>query len=648
MDKINKKLIQSYILKYLELNIEGFKLVGKKGKNLFKCPLCKDHPNEELSANIFPLNSNRVYCFDPKHKNLGDIFDMVRIFEPGMKELNEDEIGEYLIDLFKIKTNDQIQKLLTLYESLNWSLVPLRKGGKEADIEKEWQLKEHRNKREWKQWLESGLNIGVNCQLSNLLIIDIDAMPKTLKDKWYAGKLTDKEKEDAIKERDERLKKVLDAINLTKQTLHQKSLGGLHLFFQADAEILKTFIEIEGIHVDIETGGGQVVLEPSMVYDTPREIVTDEILPLPKNLKELILKVSDKAPAPIENNEELGKITGLEGKCNNVFIKVLGQFRKFMSVSSVERSAYLMNEQMLDSPMDKKSLRGMVREIEKYHQVDLEELSKKIIERLEKIEEASIRDLTYSLRQEQKDIEDALRYLCDKDLVYKKGLRYKLIPKIEWRTDFLSVGTPINFKIPWFSKYANFDDGNMIIIGGKPGGGKTHAVANLILELKEQSIKPDVISTERGSKLGFVCASLGMKEGDYDFFISTKPWLIPFRKNKVTIIDWLKPPNSDYAKTDAVYEKINEQLTNKGGIGIVFAQLRRSNGEFFATDQIDQYAALCVSLRHPEKPDGNGGIVMDNENPYWETRKIRDSKTGQQIITIPLTFDKKTKRLIEK
>ena len=80
----------------------------------------------------------------------------------------------------------------------------------------------------------------------------------------------------------------------------------------------------------------------------------------------------------------------------------------------------------------------------------------------------------------------------------------------------------------------------------------------------------------------------------------------------------------------------------------MFAQLRKSNSEFFATDQIDQYAALCAYFRHPEKDDGNGNVITDNENPYWETRKIRDSKTGQQHITIPLTYDRETKRLIEK
>lgn len=649
MDNRTKKLIQSYILKYLELNIDGFKITGKNGKNLFKCPLCKDHPNEELTANIFPVNSHKVYCFDPQHKNLGDIFSMVKIFEPGMKELNEDEIGKYLADLLKIKTNDKIQKLLTLYESINWSLVPLRKGGKEADVEKEWQLKEHRNKREWEQWIENGLNIGVNHALSNLLTIDIDAMDSATKKKWYAGELSEQEKEVAIKERDEKLAKVLKILGEPEPlTLHQRSLGGIHLFFKADAEILKTFIEIEGVHVDIETGGAQIVLEPSIVNGESRKIYGEQVAELPSIIKEQILKVREKIPESKLVDEDLGKITGLEGICNNVFIKVLGQLRKFMPVSSVERTAYLINEQMLDDPMDKKSLRGMVREIEKYHQVDLEELSKKIIERLEKIEEASIQDLTYSLRQERKDIEDALRYLCDKDLVYKRGSRYKLIPKIEWRTDFLSVGTPITYRIPWFSKFADFDDGNMLVLGGKSGSGKTHIVANMILQFKEQGIKPCLISTERGSKIGLVCATLGINEGDYEFYNTTKPWLVPFKKNAVTIIDWLKPPKSDYAKTDLVYESINEQLTIKGGNVIVFAQLRRTNGEFFATDQIDQYAALCAYFRHPDKSDGQGNIIVDNENPYWETRKIRAAKTGQQIITIPLLYDRKTKRLIEK
>lgn len=649
MDNKTRKLIQSYILKYLELKIDGFKITGKNGKNLFKCPLCQEHPGDELTANIFPLNSNKVYCFDPKHKALGDIFSMVRILEPEMKELNDDDIGNYLVILFKIKTNDEIQKLFALYESLNWSLVPLRKGDKQADVEKEWQLNEHRNKREWEQWLEAGKNIGVNCGLSNLIIIDIDAMDSKIKKRWYAGELSDIRKEDAVQDRDEKLEKVLNALGRPEKiTLHQKSLGGIHLFFRADKEITKTYIDIEGVHVDIETNEGQVVLEPSNVIGTTRKIYGDAVLDLPNDIKELILKNTTKTSEakPISDDFEL-TFENLNSNRNNTFIKLCGQLRKKASVDVTSYAIYLFN-QLLDKQVPQKELRAMIREAEKYHKVDMEELSKKIIERLEKIEEASVQDLTYSLRQERKDIEDALRYLCDKDLIYRRGMRYKLIPRIEWRTDFLSVGTPINYRIPWFSKHAGFDDGNMIVLGGKSGGGKTHIVANMILQFKEQGIIPCVISTERGSKLGLVCTTLGINEGDYEFFITTQPWLVPFKKNRVTIIDWLKPPKSDYAKTDAVYEKFNNELTIKGGNVIIFAQLRKSNGEFFASDQIDQYAALCAYFRHPEKSDGQGNIIIDNENPYWETRKIRDSKCGQQIITIPLLYDRKTKRLIEK
>jgi len=649
MDNQTKKLIQSYILDYLKLKIDNFEIKGKNGKNLFKCPLAHEHPNEELSANIFPLNSNKVYCFDPQHKQLGDIFNIVRILEPTMKELNDDEIGNYLIDLFKIQTNNKIEKLLALYESLNWSLVPLRKGGKEADIETEWQLKEHRNKREWKTWLENGINIGVNCALSNLLILDIDAMPKKIKDKWYEGILTDTEKEIAKKEKNEKIELILNKLQISKElTIYQESIGGIHLFFIADKEIPKTFINFEGVHIDIETGNGQVVLEPSKVANTTRKIYGTKIANLPVNVKALILENTSKISKPETINEDFElTFENLNNNRNNTFIGLCGKLRKKANIEVTSYALYLFN-QLLDKQVPAKELRAMIREAEKYHKIDMEELSKRIIERLEKIEEATIRDLTYSLRQEQKDIEDCLRYLCDKDLIYKKGTRYKLIPKIEWRTDFLSVGKPIDFEIPWFSKYANFDDGNMIVLGGKSGSGKTHVVANMILKFKEQGIKPYLISTERGSKIGLVCATLGINEGDYEFFNTTKPWLVPFKKNAVTIIDWLKPPNSDYAKTDLVYEKINDELTIKGGNAIVFAQLRKSNGEFFATDQIDQYAALCAYFRHPEQQGQNGNMIIDNMNPYWETRKIRDSKTGQQHITIPLSYDKATKKLIEK
>jgi len=472
VDNKTKKIYQQYILDYLKLHVPNFKITGKGGKDLFTCPLHKDHPNDPQTANIFPENSYNVYCFDPKHRKLGDIFAMVRRLESSMENLDDDAIGKYLEKLFDIKTDERVDNLLAKYHNLGWSLVPVAKGDKKANVEKEWQKKVHKNIQEWRDWLDAGLNIGNNCGLSSVTILDIDAMPSDLKKKWYDGTITVEEREEAIKIRDENLEKVLKVFG-NPETLSQKSLGGIHLFFNQEKEIPKTWIEIEGVHVDIETREGQVLLEPSIVKGEGRKMNDKPMISMPTELKELILgkynvtKVSEEVPLEIDE-----KIKGLEGECNSTFTKLGGMLRKKLNVAQTAYALQLMNTNLLDSPMDTKDVRRMCRSIEKYHEIDMEDLAEKVVERLEKVEEATIRDLTYSLRQEQKDIEDVIRHLVDTERIYKRGTRYKLFAKANWQTEFVDASKLLEFKVPYFNDYAVCRNGDMIVIGGKTGEGK--------------------------------------------------------------------------------------------------------------------------------------------------------------------------------
>ena len=501
MDNKTKELFKSYILDYLKLHIPDFKITGKGGKDLFKCPLHHEHPSDELTANIFPENSYNVYCFDPSHRKLGDIFSMVRRLEPTMGELSDDDIGAYLEKLFDIKTDDGIDKLLAQYHSMGWSLVPIAKGDKKANIEKEWQKKIHKNIQEWKDWINAGLNIGVNCGLSNVLIIDIDAMPSDLKKKWYSGTITEEEKAEAIKTKTDNIEKVLNALG-NPVTLSQNSLGGIHLFFHQEEEITKTWIDVEGVHVDIETREGQVLLEPSVVFGEGRKMNGGSISKIPDALKKFIIekvkiaKISTVAQIDIEDVT----VKGLDGECNSTFVKLGGMFRKKLNVSQTEYVLQLINQNLLDDPMESKSIKAMCRSIEKYHEIDMEDLANKVVERLEKVEEANIRDLTYSLRQEQKDIEDVIRYLVDSERIYKKGTRYKLFAKANWQTEFVDASKLLDFKVPYLDDYAVCRNGDMIVIGGKTGEGKSHIALNLVKKFKEQGIVTNYISSEPGNR----------------------------------------------------------------------------------------------------------------------------------------------------
>jgi len=643
VDNKTKKLFQSYILDYLKLHIPDFKITGKGGKDMFTCPLHHDHPNDTVSANLFPENSYNVYCFHPDHRKLGDIFSMVRRLEPSMGELNDDDIGKYLEKLFDIKTDERVEKLLAEYHSMGWSLVPIAKGDKKANVEKEWQRKIHKNPQEWKDWIGAGLNIGVNCGLSNVLIIDIDAMPSDLKKKWYAGTITDEEKGQAIKIKTENLKKVLEVLGNPK-TLSQNSLGGVHLFFQQEEEIPKTWVDIEGVHVDIETREGQVLIEPSIVFGQGRQMNDGEITKLPDELKKLILSrmKTSKKTVDVPTLDADISVKGLDGECNSTFVKLGGMLRKKLNVPQTEYALQLINQNLLDDPMESKAVRSMCRSIEKYHEIDMEDLANKVIERLEKVEEATIRDLTYSLRQEQKDIEDVLRHLVDADRIYKKGLRYKLFAKANWQTEFVDASKLLDFKVPYLEDYAVCRNGDMIVIGGKTGEGKSHIALNIVKKLKDQGIVTNYISSEPGNRFAKIAMTLGLKEGDLKWCNHYRPEQVELEDNAVTIIDWLLPEN--YAETDKLYSKFAQQLDKHGGLLIIFTQLRKT-GEFFAKDMIDFFASVNCTYNQTSYSDKGGNITYDSENTYFLTSKIRESRTGRQIIKIPTVYDKATKTL---
>jgi len=640
MQKFNKTVYQSFVLDYLKMNIDDFQVNNKNGKDMFTCPKCKEHPEDTVTANLFPKGSYNVYCFDPSHKNIGDIFSIVRLLEPDMKELTDEDIAEYLETIFDIKTDEKTNKLLELYYNLGWSLVPIAKGGKEANIEKEWQKKIHKNIKEWQDWIDAGLNLGVNCSLSGITILDIDAMPSKIKKKWYAGKLNKEEKENALKIKQENIEKVLNLLGNPK-TLYQDSLGGVHLFFFNEPELPKTSIELEGVHIDIETKEGQVLVEPSIVNGEGRKMNTLPMIKMPENIKKLVLnntKIKKKTEVP--KIDEVSKVKGLDGECNNSFIKLGGMLRKKLNVIQTEYALQLINQNLLDEPMENKAVRSMCRSIEKYHEIDMEDLAEKVIERLEKIEEASIRDLTYSLRQEQKDIEDVVRYLVDTDKIYKKGTKYHLFSKAKWNTEFVDASKLLDFKVPYFDKYAIIRNSDMIVIGGKTGTGKSFLALNIIKKLIDQGLHPNYISSEPGNRFAKIAMGLGLREGQFKWCNHYRPEQIELEDNAITLVDWLLPNN--YAETDKLYSSFAQQLDKHGGLLFIFTQLRKS-GEFFAKDMIDFFASLTCTYNLNSYTDKSGNVTCDRENTYFLTSKIRESRTGRQIIKIPTRFNKETK-----
>jgi len=138
--------------------------------------------------------------------------------------------------LFNVTTNKEVDEFFSFYNNYGFDLVPIARNDKRP-IEQDWVNQNHKEIAEWKDWIKSGLNIGVKCgKVSNIVVIDCDGeIPELLKN---------------------------------CVTLSQKSNKGMHYFFEYDEEIGSS--RIQDNLIDILSDGRQCVIFPSVIDDVKR------------------------------------------------------------------------------------------------------------------------------------------------------------------------------------------------------------------------------------------------------------------------------------------------------------------------------------------------------------------------------------------
>jgi len=613
LDAITKKQIKNYILDYLKARIPNFVQSSQKG--LFTCPKCK-----QLSSNIYPPKSGNVHCFTPECGKIGDIFDLCRMIDFPGQDVPDEDLADLLIDELKIKTDNEVNSWFQKYEKWGWSLVPVEANTKRANIEKDWQNKTHKSIQEWKEWIAAGLNIGINGgKISNVTLIDLDT-----------------------KEIPEELKKHLD------ETLTQNTNKGYHLVYLYEPDLPSCDLRDTPCKLPIEIrgdGGFQTVIYPSVVEDKERKWNDKEPIKMPDELRTWFLErvvVKEEAKqiiqeaTPAEILADL-KIKGLDGKCNSSFLKVGGLLRKQLNLSQTEYTLGLLNDLLLDTPMPKKDLKNMVKELSKYSSADYNVLTKQILEYLTKHNECSARDLQDVLKAEKKDIMECLAQLMLDNKTYKQRTLYKVIQKPDWKTEFLQESQVLDFQVPYFQDVATFRKGDMICLGAGTGIGKGHISMNIIKKYVEQGIKPFYVSSEPGNRFAQIAMTLGLKEGDFNFINHYHPEQLELEDDAVCIYDWILP--EEFSGTANLYKIFAKQLDRHAGLLYVFSQLNDS-GEFYASSMVRFFSSFAVKYFYTKV---NG--VTDNVNTYFKTSKIRESKGSVQEVTIPTKFNPDTKEL---
>jgi len=609
-----KNQYRRYLVKYLE---KEFGTTIKNSKNQFTCPICK----KDECATIYPNNPTKFYCLHPECNFKGDIFDLIR--KTKNSKFKDNDIIDYLNHKFDIEIQDEIDDIFRMYEQNAFSLFPIAKGTKIPTL-KEWQKSEHKNPEDWKQWIENNQEVGLNIGTSNVCVIDFDDEKTHKRFKEMAG-----------------------------ETLIQSTTRGWHYVYEADPDFFKTLNKVlkdDKINMELRVAGAFIVVAPSSVNGEVRKWNNKPIAKMPEKFKEFFMKyykdsVREEEPQDdIQKSINEGKIdvVDLTNKRNDTFIKLAGILRKQLSKDQTKYALQTVSYNLIDKPIPAKELRNILGQVDKYNVHDKKDLANKILSHLKVVDEGSSFEIATSLRYEKKDVEDALRYLIEDGSVLKRGKNYSCLNKAEWKSTFVDESKILDFKVPYFNDYAVFRNGDMIVIGGKPGSGKSVISMNIIRKLVDQNIKPYYINLESGNRFVSNALKLGLKEDDFYWTNHYRPQNIELEDNAVTLLDWLLPDN--YAETDKLYARFSEQLDKHKGLLFVFVQLKKwrdktgkEHYDFFAPNQLDMFPAFVTKYSYGEN--------NDNTNTLFETTKVRESKSGLQYLTIPTKYNLDTKRL---
>jgi len=617
MNHRERNSLSVYIKDYLKKYYKDF----INEKKLFKCPTCGHKETAQLLYNY-------ITCFEPTCKTKLDIFDTVRAVQPHLVDFSDDDIKDYLKKSLNIKIEDNIDHLFEMYHKNDWACIPLAPGTKIPPAEFKWKDNIYKDMTIWKDWDDRKYNLALRTgEVSNIVVVDFD--------------------DDATYD------KFKDKVGLT---LNQKTKRGFQFIYKYNSAFFKTLNKVlrdDGYEMELRTDGAYCVIPPSIVDGFSRYWNINPIIEMPKDLKDFFMSYYVKENKAPEVKDDIQKVidsgeldqVDLSHKRNDTFVKLAGIFRKKLNLDQTEYVLNIISNNLIDKPIESRELRAILSQIKKYTTYDKTELSKIILDRFEIIKEGTAFQIAKSLNFEQKDIEEVLNYLEKENKIINVGHnRFKRLDQVEWTTGYDDFSIPIDFEVPYFSEFARFDVGNMILIGGKTGTGKTTITGNFIKKFQEQmNLKSiDLITTEAGSKIGKVLEVLKVPP---EFVCRPKtlykhPAEIELRDDRITIIDWLKPTDGDFSQMGNTMEHFHNQMKKHRGFIIVFVQIRNDDkGTFFAQDQIADYVALSAKFLYSG---------TDNLNPYFQTTKIRDSRTNQQYMTIPLIFNPTTKILDRK
>jgi hypothetical protein len=602
------------LFQYLEKKIPNFIKTrkAKGGELLFTCPNIAKHKfaSKSPTATFIP-NTTKISCLICGWK--GTMFDAIRVLEEDKGNKTDAEITDFLIGEFHLDMYSE----LNVYQKYGFALIPLLQNSKMA-FEKGWTTTEHRDKVQWIKWLNNNLNIGIRTgEVNGITVIDVD-----------------------FQKDDNPLANEIIASLVGANTLMQDTPHGRHYIFKYDKDIQQT-THIGGLHIDIRNDGGQIVCAPSQIdtnsykwqnLGTEIKVITPElknkILELIKTQTKNSLEVPDKQiqsePLKLKNNN-------LEGCCNDTFVSLGGMLIKQLSPEQTEFVLNIMNRHLLENPMPSTAIKAMLNSLAGYKGNDEETYEQTIYDYMKLMQtDVTPRDVIDNTKLPRAIVDKYLSKFVKEGKAVRLGRgRYQYKEKIEWSDSAPESVAEYKYKIPLFNDVAIFQDKDVILLGAKTNDGKTTVALNMLREMIAQGVKPYYIYSEAGSRFQKVSQLIGIT-GKYYHTYHENPLAIELEYNSFSIIDWLHLEHKE--NTDTVLKHLNDELQRKGGILVIFTQLKQTS-EWFAPNLIDHYPTFAARL------------IQDNDSKtesHFDISKIKEPRGNFCTYILPCEYNQET------
>jgi hypothetical protein len=616
--------INDRLFDYLKSKLKTFEKTSKNGQNLFTCPNLAGHKYIGKSPTATTISgTQKITCMQCGWR--GTFFDAVRILEEDKKDYSDAQITEYLINSFAV----DIYSELEVYKKNAWSLVPIAKNGKHP-IEKDWTNVTHLDKMDWIKWLNNGYNIGLRTgEVSGITVIDVDN--KVL----------------ATPELENQRKELIQLLNDSNTLMQNTAHSGVHYVFKYDKEITQT-VDIAGLKIDVRNDGGQILVQPSKIetLNYNWKNVNSEIKPFSDEVKAKLLvlmkvEVGRKLEEPTKISSSSDGVielvnNGLDGCCNDTFTKLGGILINKFNSEQTEFILSLMNRNLLQNPMPQQAIQAMVGSLDKYKTAEDTTQEQAIYEYLKMLQnDVNAKDIMDNLKLSRAIVDKYLsQFVKEGKAIRLSRGRYKVRERVEWTDSWGKIGTALKYKMPYFEYLQDFEEGDIILLGATPGTGKTTTSMNFIHQLVKQGIKPYYIYSESGSRYQKTAAKLGLKENDFYQAYHGNPLSIEIEPNAFTILDWLLV--SEKENTDTIFKFFTEEMARKGGILVIFMQLKPASFDWYAPSMVVQMPALAARY-FMDAEDGSSG--------HWQVDKLRDPKGNYRNSTIPCKYNFETKEL---